>query len=242
MLDSTLFDLMAIAEKSAPIAEMLRGRNLFVEPAIVTHNDDPETRRRVKAKLAKSPETTTDWLDRLNFSPFDDPPVPKVGQTIVVAFYSGDGHTGCYFGTIINEKNQEMATDAPLIDHGRVVEGDNLQNVGRDKKTVVARDSELLAGRWVRIKNESGASIELHPAGVATVQDAFGNKVILGGASGGLGLPSDVIFDIQSPLRIDLNGQILQIFDASGVTINGQQVATIGAIDTDGDTLTTRGW
>jgi hypothetical protein len=208
-------DSLITADRGSKFARMLEGRNPFIEPAIVTHIDDPDDRRRVRASLAKSPGVTTDWLDRLLLSPYDDPPLPKVGQTIVVAFYSGDGHRGCYLGVIQNDKNVEQQTATPQLDSARVIEGDLRENVLGESETIVAKDLTYSVGETVTIKNTAGATITLAQEGYAIVKDAWNNRIVLGGASGGLGLPSNVVFEIQSPLYLDLNGQALQIVDAT---------------------------
>lgn len=242
MFDNPLFEIWQRSESAAAFARQLQGRNPFIELAIVADIVDPLERRRVRASLAKSPETMTDWLDRLNLSPYDDPPLPQVGQTIVVAFYSGDGHQGCYFGTVTNDRNVEQKTTTPALDSARVIPGDLLENIEGQSVSVIRKDLTFTVGETVTIQNAAGASLTLTEAGVAIVADKWGNRIVLGGASGGLGLPSDVLVQIQSPLTLDLNGQPLNITEATSVSINGQQVATVGAIDNSGDTITSRGW
>jgi hypothetical protein len=242
MFDNPLFESWQKSESAAAFARQLEGRNPFIEPAIVMAIDDPLNRRRVRVTLAKSPETMTDWLDRLIVSPSDDPPLPQLGQTVVVAFYSGDGHHGCYFGALTNDRNVEQKTTTPALDSARVVPGDLLENVEGESKSVIRKDLIFDVGQTVLIKNAAGASLTLTEAGVAIVEDAWGNRIILGGASGGMGLPSDVIAEFQASMTIDLNNHSLSIVDANNVSINGKQVATIGATDSRGDNLTTRGW
>lgn len=242
MFDNPLFEAWQRSENAAAFARQLQGRNPFIELAIVSDIADPLSRRRVRASLAKSPETMTDWLDRLNLSPYDDPPLPQVGQTIVVAFYSGDGHQGCYFGTITNDRNVEQKTTTPALDSARVIPGDLKENIEGESKSIIRKDLTITVGETVTIVNSAGASLILTEAGVAIVKDAFGNQVTLGGASGGLGLPSDVVMSLASTMTIDLNSQPLNIIDATSVSINGKQVATVGATDSRGDNLVTKGW
>lgn len=245
-----LFAALQRLERLSPLLEQLEGRIIGAQPAQVTNNDDPENRRRVRVRLAKNPDLESDWIDRQIASPSDDPPVPKVGQTVIVNFYDGDPHRGYYTGAVLNAKNTPQETDNPLIDSARVIEGDRAENIqgndrqiiGSDRTIQVGKDGLVTVGKKLRLQNAAGAFVELHENGAAIVGGIAGGTVVLGGLTAGLGYPSDMVITAAGPLVINLAGNPLQILNAAAASINGQQIATIGAIDTDGDTLTSRGW
>jgi hypothetical protein len=253
-----LFAALQRLEKLAPLLETLEGRIIGPQPAEVTNTDDPENRRRIKVRLAKNPALETDWLDRQIASPHDDPPVPKVGQTVAVNFYDGDPHRGYYAGTILNPRNNPQATDNPLIDSARVIEGDRAENVGGNDTQIISGDAKRSVGgdedvsignnqtvhtaKKMRLENDAGAFVELHQSGAVRIGGIAGGTLVLGGLTAGLGYPSDMVITAAGTMVIDLAGHNLQVVNAAGASIGGNQIATVGAPDSRGDNLTGRGW
>jgi hypothetical protein len=245
-----LFAALQRLEKLAPLLETLEGRIIGPQPAEVTNIDDPENRRRIKVRLAKNPALETDWLDRQIASPYDDPPVPKVGQTVAVNFYDGDPHRGYYAGTVLNPRNNPQETDNPLIDSARVIEGDRTENVGGNDTQIISGDTarsvggdEIVhVGLKLRLENDAGAFLELHESGAVIAGGIAGGTLVLGGLTAGLGYPSDMVITAAGTMVINLAGNALQITNAAAASINGNQIATVGAPDSRGDNLTARGW
>ena len=237
-----LFELAQQSQRASQLANDLDGRLPFPQVAIVTNNADPENRRRVKVSLQKNAALETAWLDRKLSSPSEDPPVPKVGQTVLVEFYDGDPHRGCYAGILINDVNTAQETDNPLVDEARVIEGDRVESVRQNDRQVIDESQSVKVGKNLKLENTAGAYLELHESGAVILGDAFGNRFVLGGASAGLGLPTDMVMEQGGDFVWDLNGFDLSFLAAGGISINGSQVATVGAPDTDGDTLTGKGW
>ena len=245
-----LFAAIQRLERLAPLLEALEGRIIGPQPAEVTNNDDPLGRRRIKVRLAKNPALETDWLDRQISSPHDDPPVPKVGQTVAVNFYDGDPHRGYYSGAILNPRNNPQDTSHPLIDSARIIEGDRAENVGGDDAQVISGNTArsvggneiIKVGKKLRLQNTAGAFVELHESGAVIAGGIAGGTLVLGGLTAGLGYPSDMVITAAGAMVINLAGNALQITNAANASINGQQIATIGAVDSRGDNLTSRGW
>lgn len=102
----------------------------------------------------------------------------------------------------------------------------------------------------IRIQNGAGAFIWLTANGAVILGSAFGQLIVLGGASASV--PD---YDAEDCLitpggaegKWDMQGSSFRIVNANDITVSGDDtdgnsVATIGADDTDGDTLITRGW
>ena len=101
------------------------------------------------------------------------------------------------------------------------------------------------------VKNNSGAGVFFSKEGIAMLRDAFNNQIVLGGAGSvspeGKLTPSVIDSNVVSceftaDLRLNLNGRSVHIENASDVTIAGKTAATVGARDTDGDSLIDSGW
>jgi hypothetical protein len=43
-------------------------------------------------------------------------------------------------------------------------------------------------------------------------------------------------------MELDLNGSNMNLINATDIQINGKSIATIGATDSHGDTIVSRGW
>lgn len=119
-----IFETLRQAKQTGKQAADQVGRSPMTQMGIVSNNEDPLGKRRVRVALqSKGAQTETDWLWRVLDSPYDDPPLPRLGQTVVVAFFEGDPHNGCYFGIQTNEPNPERKKESAEKDDWRWVEG-----------------------------------------------------------------------------------------------------------------------
>jgi hypothetical protein len=216
----------------------------------VTDNNDPEKKRRIKVSDPAKPALSTDWLRRLSFTPGDDPPLPPVGSTVMCLFDNGDEVRGWYM-QCQNATNPAFEKESVQDDWWRETPGRKTEVVGGDRQTTVkGEDAEridqgrvLSVGKALILRNDAGASLTLHESGAVVLGDAFGNTLVLGGASGGLSSPTDFSWQtVSGNCNWNLGGNQLNIVNASDVTISGKSVATLTALDTGGDALTTRGW
>lgn len=99
-------------------------------------------------------------------------------------------------------------------------------------------------GKTITIQNDAGAFIKLTELGAVIISDAFGNRLVLGGSSATeAGATSDFMWDtVSGNCNWNLGGNAIQLTNASGVAISGKQVATLGAVSTDGSVLVNKGW
>jgi len=102
----------------------------------------------------------------------------------------------------------------------------------------------ITAGQTVTIANDAGASIVLTAAGAVIINDAFGNRLVLGGASAAVpGTASDFIWNTTSSnCNWNLGGNALNILNAADLSINGKSAIVIGSTDSSGDVNNTRGY
>lgn len=217
-----IFELLRQGRQANQQSLDLVGRSPFFQLGIVSNNMDPLGKRRVKCTLqSKGGQCETDWLFRLTHDPQNDPPLPKVGQTVAVMFIDGDPHSGVFFGLITNQLNPEKDQENPILDDTRQVEG--------DRQTRIDQNDTLLVGKKFRLQNDAGAYLELSELGAVVLGDAFGHTWTLGGTGG-------------TQWIWNLNGASVEVINAGGFGINGKQVIVVGSTDSDGDTNNTRGY
>lgn len=248
------------------------GRSMAVVIATVTKNEDPDNQRRIRCVEPSSPQIETWWIRPIKTHPQIDPPLPRIGDTVLLFRVEDDPTNGWYLSGI-NDTNPPIDQEDPINDYSEIIPGirsrlvegkENVQinqeqTIGVDgnqtitvqlDQTLRAELSQLINARLnVTMRNDAGASLILHEAGVVILRDAYGNQIVLGGASGGLGFASDVIFNLAPGANAiwDMNGGSVNWINCNDFTLSqtgsgGETVATIGAIDDDNDTLTTSGW
>lgn len=259
MPSSPILQILAQSIKTNQIANESMGRIWALQLGVVADNVDPEPARGLRRiRVTTGPKgglLTTDWLMRLALVPGFDPPVPAIGDSVVVGFFDGDPHDGFYLGSLHNATNPGFEQGDPLKDLSNVVPGDVTSYVqGQLQKTVDGmehrRTEETLtqeSGRTITLKNDAGvqailsedgtatlknqagANLTLMPNGSVVLSDAFGHKWVLGGSGG-------------SDWTWDLAGATINCINAGGFQINGKEVMVVGGRDNDGDTMTYRGY
>jgi len=253
-------DVMLFVAKYIKRSEQTTDKRMFPVLGIVSNNKDPENRRRVKiVDPLFGGIVDSAWINPIRVTQNYDPPLPQVNQMVIVFFVNGDNENGWYLPVMSDTNPSRSKIDAIADESYRVegnrtttidgdevstVEGDTTVNVGGDSDINLAGDVDAdiqqnidvrgegtllidMAGQVV-IRNDSGAFIQLGGNGIVTIQDAFGRRITLGGV--GLGG------------QWNLNNLPLEIVNATSVTINSKQIATVGAVDNDGDTIVNKGW
>jgi hypothetical protein len=221
-----------------------RQRAMVPYLAIVTNNVDPQGLRRVKVTTPQAPGIETPWLRRVLTAPHQDPPLPDIGQTVLVLSIDGDPMNG-WFMTANNLANPPQGKGNPVADFWDIVKGDrhlttqgNLtEKVGQNRDLLTnesvtdrAEDNHLIeVGKVLTVRNDAGASLVFTESGHVVLCDAFDHCITL---SGGIG----------NGITWDLNGDSLDFVNAGDVTIDGKSVIVVGSKDTDNDTNNDRGY
>lgn len=266
-----LLDLLAESRKAAEYALDLKGRSISLMFGTCTNNKDPLGMRRIKVALeSKAGLVDSDWALRLPINPYHDAPLPLPGTSVLVAAIDGDPHDLVWLGVTMNDTNPADDQQKDYVndntqtipgDNKLTVSGDDTQAIGGDRTTTIKgnythtavqdetrtvegththtvekqeirrtdQNLTISCGQSITFKTDSGASLTLAATGSVMLADAFGHKWTLGGASG-------------NSWQWDLNGATVEILNAGGLTINGHQAATVGARDSEGHTLVTRGY
>lgn len=165
----------------------LNGRVQGIQWGIVADTDDPLELDRIQVlDASKGGKSKSDWLVRVLPFPSISPPLPEIGDTVLISYVEGDPHNGTYLGIPQNNTNPNL--------HNRT---DLVMKVG-------------------------STQVAITPEGAVTI-DA-----------------TDVTINAEN---VVFNTGDFAIAGASSVTINGKQVTTLGAADSDdGDVLVSKGW
>jgi hypothetical protein len=157
-LFSTLASVPAISSEVAAN----RGRHSGVYFGTVTDNKDPSKLRRVKAIV--NGDTETEWLQSIRSHGGLDTPLPKIGETIIIAYCDGNPHSGgIYFGTTNNSAVPVQSKDSATKDNCESVPGDYRLKV----------EGEIV------LENKAGASLTLTREGYIELEDKDGNRIRL---------------------------------------------------------------
>lgn len=182
---------------------------------IVAKNNDPLKLGRLQVyDQAKGGKHLSDWLMRaLPFTSFT-PPVPKPGDLVLFGYINGDPHTGCYSGVVVNNVNPSVGGDEDIT----VVLGDTVVSITKDGKVNVTGATEV---------NVSSTKVTLTATDTITI-----NTPVLNINSPTFSLVSTTL---------SMSGSGLSVSPGT-LKVSGKDIATVGASDTRGDTLVTKGY
>lgn len=261
-----LFSILHQSQQANQQAMDRVGRVNYPTLCTVSNNNDPTNQRRIRVADPSRPGLESDWLLRLQPFPYLDPPLPAIGQTVICLFEDGKESSGWYL-TCVNQTNPALAKESPQNDWWCEIPGHRTEKIGGKRDTTIAetdttevgsdrsttvkgRDDERVdlhqevsVGLSLTLKNDAGASLTLTAAGAVVLADAYGNRMVLGGATGSVpGVTTDFAWQTNSNAVLNLGGNSFAITNANNVTIAGKSVTTIGALDTASEALVTRGW
>jgi Type VI secretion system/phage-baseplate injector OB domain len=165
---NSLFGDLHQSRQSAPSALEASGRAIAPLIAIVTNNEDPAKRRRIKVSDPAAPGLDSDWLRRATDSPFVDPPLPPVGSTVVIFFVDGDITNGWYLSAT-NDANPPQAKASPYDDFYSVVPGVTNERSHSDRVIDVGESLTLKTDSGAFIRLTAGGDVEIGAAGGATL-------------------------------------------------------------------------
>ncbi|ANV88501.1 hypothetical protein [Picosynechococcus sp. PCC 7117] len=239
-----IFKLWKQSETASQIALDTVNRVSYPSLGIVTNNEDPEGRRRIKVALPSNPNLESDWLIRISSHPFIDAPLPPIGQTVIIFYIDGLETKGAYLH-IINDTNPALDKGDPVKDLFESIPGDkdtqiqgslNTQIEGTLNTQIQQTEDRRIednltvdCGSRITLQTDSGASILLTEFGEVIVTDSVGRSIRLGGGVDNLN-------------QFNLNGHSIDISNASDLTINGTSVVVVGADTSDGATVINKGY
>lgn len=200
------------------------GRYPYPLFSLVVDNLDPEGLGRVKVANPANPALATGWLYQ-SCPAFDSPTVPLVGETVLVLFAEGIPEQGIYFpiknrlNPPLDQPNRVGVPQLPKLDYSvdRAIE--TPRNVYQDTvghSLHSAEEYTVIAKRILLATPLRQAFIALSEYGI--------------------------LIESKQGITWDLGGKDLNIVNAGDVTIQGESVTTIGAVDSAGHSLVTRGY
>lgn len=184
---------------------------------IVADTNDPLKLQRIQCMdMTKGGQTLTDWLFRLLPYTQYSPPVPKPNDVVVIGYIDGNPHKGCYLGVVVNKANKPVGEDSDLT----IVIGDatiRLKATGEltaiGLKSAKIEAKEDVSVKAKNIKVEAQETVEVKAAKLK----------------------------IEATEELTITTAKVTI-DSNNVKISGKDAATVGATDSRGDSLTTKGY
>ena len=165
-----IFEVLRKSQEVNEFAADLVGR-VRVFASNVTSVNDPENLRRVKVNDPNKPDVDTPWLARVLPYPDFDPPLPEVGETVLVVAI-GDDITKATYQPLVNRTNPPLPKNDVVKDWHDKVPGD------RESRT--DGDSTINIGKSLTLQTDSGAKIILSESGSITLESADGSTITLG--------------------------------------------------------------
>lgn len=244
---NSLFEVWARSERASQLAIDQQGRSPYPTLAIVVQNQDPENRRRIKVALPHNPQVQSDWIRRLTPFPQFDPPLPQIGQTVLI-FYADGLETNGYYLQLVNDTNPVLDKESALNDHHTAIPGHRKIEVSGNNTTAVEGDSTLEANNVSIVADtdfnldadrdilmEGQRDLKLLAARYLRIQVSPTNYIELS---------FDGTNRVSGAWTINLSGSSINFINAgsNAITINGKAVAVVGANNSDGSTVVTSGY
>ena len=114
--------------------------------------------------------------------------------------------------------------DIEIISSG----GGNIKIDGSFNVDILTKKTINIAAKEKITLSQGGATF-IAANGYWEIKNASGQRFRFGGSNGGV-------------MECDLNGSNMNLINADDIQINGKSIATVGAIDSRGDTIVSRGW
>lgn len=156
-------DFFNMLYEGSKLALQFKGRQMAPVAAVVSKNNDPEGKRRVKVyDPTKGAKVESDWIKPLRIMPQSDPPLPRVNDTVILIFLNGDPDDGLYL-PLINDTNSPLDKSDPVNDHADVVPGNKYKQVkGNEESTIEGYFNRSIKGELTELieKNYSINSLK----------------------------------------------------------------------------------
>jgi hypothetical protein len=252
-MENSIFKILLDSQKASQIALDQQGRFPYPTLAVVVQNQDPDNLRRIKVALPSNPALESDWMMRLQTHPFIDPPLPDIGQTVLIFYVDGLETQGVYL-QLVNNTNPARDKIDPIKDLSEEIPGHKDSIVKQDnsltvegKITTNAGDIETSSNQNIKYQAEEDFQVEvkrnifMDALQAITLQAA--QYVMLKAGVWFIKIFSNGVTQMGGGvLTIDCGGYGISFENVGTLSINGSPIATVGATDTDGDTIVNKGW
>jgi hypothetical protein len=237
---TNLLELLAELRAIAPLAADLAGRKMAIQFAAATNNDDPLELRRVATTTAdKAGLTQHDYAMRSLPCPYWDPPLPSPGMALSLQDFDGNPHDQTYSGVMVNATNPPFEKEDIINDDWRRVPGDQTLQVDRGVVWEIANTWSVTIGEneTHTVAGDVEHTIEGNEAHTVT-------GTITHEGTGNVSMVSAEAMTIEGgagKIEITAGGNINITTTTGRLTLNGVEVAVIGAIDQAGHALVSSG-
>jgi hypothetical protein len=241
-----LIELLHNTSKANQIALDSQGRSSYPTLAVVVQNVDPDKKRRIKVALASSPQLESDWLRRLSTTPFVDEALPLIGQTVLVLWADGLETNG-YYLSVNNLTNPPRDKEDIVKDYSAEIPGNKSILVGGNDDLTVKGEALITSEKSVTTKADLDFKVEvkrnIFMQALQAITLSAAQYVMLQAGTWAIKLFSNGTSEMSgSVLTVNCNGLGFHFTNVGTMTINGKSVVVVGASDTDGDTITNKGW
>ncbi|MEA5625322.1 hypothetical protein [Nostoc sp. UHCC 0251] len=241
-----LIELLHNSQRANQIALDSQGRSPYGTLGVVVKNEDPDKKRRVKVALASSPQLESDWLRRLSTTPFVDEPLPLIGQTVLVLWADGLETNG-YYLSVGNLTNPPRDKDDIVKDYSSEIPGNKSVLVNGNDDLTVKGEVSVTSEKSVTTKADLDCKVEVKRNFIAQALQAItlsaAQYILLSAGNWFFKLYSNGTSEMGgSVLTVDCAGLGISFVNVGTMSINSKSVAVVGAIDSDGEPLVTRGW
>jgi phage gp45-like len=201
------------------------GRILGLSLGVVANTDDPLGIQRLQVyDNAKGGKYLSDWLFRaLPYTSYS-PPVPKLGDLVVIGYINGDPHKGCYLGVVVNQKNKPVGSNDDLT----VVLGSTTIKLN------ASGDVSINGATNINITNSTNVLVSS-----TNVTINGGDKVKLNAPSIELKATSSITLEAPS---LSLKTPVVDTTSIGTFSLGNKRVAVVGATDNTGDIIVNPGW
>lgn len=250
---SNLFQILLESQKASQLANDSVGRTPYPTLSVVVQNEDPANLRRIKVALPSNPALSSDWIMRIQTHPFIDPPLPTIGQTVLVFFVDGLETQGCYL-QLVNDTNPALTKEDTIKDLSEAIPGNKVTNIkGNNSLTVEGKittnadDIETSSNKGITYNAEEDFKVEVKQNILMNALQALtlqaSQYVMLQAGTWMFKLFSNGQSQMSGGvLTIDCGGFGLRLINVGTMSVNDKDVSVVGATDSRGDQLVTSGW
>jgi hypothetical protein len=230
--------LLANSQKASQLANDTVGRALYPTLATVTANVDPDNKRRIKVALPSSPNIDSYWFRKLVVNKDSDCSVPDIGQTVFIFFANGIETDG-YYLQVYNDTNPVQSKTDAINDHVEVIKGKKTLTInGNNTTTITGINSITSTGNNTVSSQQNIIMSALQALSLVATQ-----YLLLQAGSWFVKLfPNGTTEMGGGDLTVNCGGYGINLINCSSLSVNGKQITTIGAVDTRGDSLVSKGW
>lgn len=241
-----IFNILLNSRKASQVALDSVGRYNYPVLGIVTSVADPENKRRVKVSLPSAPQLESDWLRRLLPSPFIDPPLPTVGQTVLVLYAEGVETNG-YYISLMNATNPPRDKESVQDDYSEAIPGNREVEIGGNDSLTIKGEFSTTTDKSATHNAEEDFKVEVKRNIIMDALQALtliaAQYVMLKAGQWFIKLYSNGTSEMGGGvLTINCGGYGLHFVNTGTMTINGKEVATVGAVDSDNNIIIDKGW